>query len=146
VTVDRGELLAYYADASKDVVQRIKDAAPVKAEDADHDTYRDGTISDMIVVCKGWHLPSGRVDLDDPRAWGKGEKDGRRVPPNHDGRHICTLEDGFVLTETGAMQHRVRQRIFDPRHRLKVDVSLAIWADVKLPTYPRQRHDPPVGR
>lgn len=99
-TIDRGELLAYYKDASRDVIQHIEDAAPVKAEDADHDTYRDGTISDMIVICKGWHLPSGRVDLDDPRAWGKGEKDGRKTAPNHDGRHICTLEDGFVLTES----------------------------------------------
>jgi len=100
VTVDRGELLAFYADASKDVIQRIKDQAPVKPEDADHDTYRDGTISDMVVIYKAWHLPSGRVDLEDPRAWGKGEKDGRKTAPNHDGRHICTLEDGFVLTES----------------------------------------------
>jgi hypothetical protein len=99
-TIDRGELLAYYSEAPRDVVDRIKNAAPVKPEDADHDSYRDGTVSDMIVICKAWHLPSGRVDLSDPRAWGKGEKDGRKVDANHDGRHMCTLEDGFVLSDS----------------------------------------------
>jgi hypothetical protein len=94
--IDRGELLAYYADADKETIHRIEDAEPAKQDDAEYDTYRDGSISDMIVISKAWHLPSGRVDLDDERSFGRG-KDGRSVSPGHDGRHMCTLADGFVL-------------------------------------------------
>lgn len=97
-TIDRGELLAYHADAEKETIRRIEDAPPAKLDDVDYDSYKDGSISDRIIVCKGWHLPSGRVDLNDERSWGRG-KDGRKVDPGHDGRHMCTLEDGFVLAD-----------------------------------------------
>lgn len=98
-SVDRGELLAYYSEADKDIIQRIEDAPPARHDEVDNDdSYRDGSIADRVTVSKAWHLPSGRVDINTEKAWGRG-KDGRPVDPGHDGRHVCTLEDGFVLSD-----------------------------------------------
>lgn len=94
--IDRGELLSYYEDADKETIERIEDAPAARPDDADHEHYGAGFVSDRVEICKAWHLPSGRVDMKDERSFGRG-KDGREVKPGHDGRHICTLADGFVL-------------------------------------------------
>jgi hypothetical protein len=91
--IDRAVLLSYLKDADKEVIQAVKDANAADARDVQDDARDPKLISDQVIVYKAWHLPSGKVDLDDPRAYGKSES-GRSAKPNHDGRHIVAIDGG----------------------------------------------------
>lgn len=91
--IDRDVLLAFLADAPKPVRDAVENAAPAKWEDVSGDMRDPQNLSDQVVIYKAWHLPSGRVDLKNPAAFGRNE-DGRRVRPSHDGRHIIAIDQG----------------------------------------------------
>lgn len=91
--IPRDVLLSFLADSSADVLEAVKNAPAASWDDAkEYDAGEQGKVADLVIVWKGWHLPSGRVDLSDPRAFGKGEKDGRKVAANHDGLHMVCLD------------------------------------------------------
>jgi len=89
--MDRAVLGALFKNAPKSVRDEIADAKPASQDDVYEDIQIPGRIADQVIVYKAWHLPSGRVDLKDQKTWGKGE-DGRRVEPNHDGRHAIAIQ------------------------------------------------------
>jgi hypothetical protein len=91
--IDRAVLLSYMSDASKEVQDAVRNAEPATWKDTYDDLRDPKRISDQVIVYKAWHLPSGRVDLQDPRAYGKGEG-GRKAKPNHDGRHCVAIGGG----------------------------------------------------
>lgn len=91
--IDRAVLLSYMADAPKAVRDAIKNADSASARDT-YDDMRDAKgMHDQVIIYKAWHLPSGRVDLKDPRAYGKTEE-GNKGKANHDGRHVVSLDGG----------------------------------------------------
>ncbi len=84
--VDRAVLMARYAGEDSDMRKAIEDAdaAPM---DYDNSPFELGRVSDMVLVCECWHLPSQRADLDEDESWEVGND-------KHDGRHtICIGED-----------------------------------------------------
>lgn len=88
----RDVLLSFLADQSAEVRRAVEDAPSASWDDAkDFVTDEPGKVVDLVVVWKAWHLPSKRVDLSDPRAFGKGEG-GRSVKANHDGLHMVCIE------------------------------------------------------
>jgi len=89
--VDRDQLLAFLKDAPKSVRDAVENAKPASYEDTQDDIRDPHRISDQVVIFKAWHLPSGRVDLKDPRAFGKNE-DGNKCKPSHDGRHVVVID------------------------------------------------------
>lgn len=96
--VDRGELLAMFRDADADVVRAIEDAAS-----APHDLKSSAAdeFTDDVEVFEAWHLPSSRVDRDDPRAWGyndNGEYDAD-VDPGHDGFRVLCIDGTTLIAE-----------------------------------------------
>ncbi len=107
--IDRSVLLDYFAgdgDNDEDKAERerirqlILDAPSVSYDTAAKydDVSEEGNISDMVLVTEMWHLPSGRVDKSDPKAFGY-DADGNEVEPGHDGLHIICLKDGTLLRE-----------------------------------------------
>lgn len=91
--IDRAVLLSYMGDASPEVRAAVENAESATWKDTYDDMRDPKRISDQVIIYKAWHLPSGRVDLDDPRAYGKGQ-DGRKVKANHDGRHSVCIDGG----------------------------------------------------
>lgn len=87
--VDRSVLLAMYADDS--ATRAIEEAAAVEADE--YDSRQDGKVSDKILVCEAWHLPSGRVDLEDEESF--------ELNDRHDGRRVLSIdgEDGCLEYE-----------------------------------------------
>lgn len=99
-TYDRAVLRAQF-EGDREAQQKI-DAAPPAPRDeawAYGDFAEDGTVSDLVLAAELYHLPSGRVDRKDPRAWGKSSKDpeSRKVTPEHDGRRMVVLQGGEVI-------------------------------------------------
>lgn len=92
--IDRGVLLSFLANAPTRVREAVKQAQAASWRDTNDDMRDASKLSDQVVIYKAWHLPSGRVDLDDPRAWGKSEDGTRSVKANHDGRHVVALDGG----------------------------------------------------
>lgn len=98
----RDVLLSFLADQSAEIRRAVEDAPAASWDDAkDFVTDEPGKVVDLVVVWKAWHLPSKRVDLSDPRAFGKGEA-GRSVKPDHDGLHMVCIE-GKAKTATTAL-------------------------------------------
>lgn len=91
--VDRDVLLAFLKDAPASVREAVKNAKSAKWEDIADDLKDPTMLQDQVTIWKAWHLPSGRVDMKDSRAFGK-NKDGHRVQANHDGRHIVVIDGG----------------------------------------------------
>lgn len=89
--VHRDVLLGFVGDdkAARDAIE----AAPAASYDdvRGADAEDPGHVVDMVVIYKAWHLPSTRVDLKDPRAYGETEK-GNPGKANHDGRHLVALD------------------------------------------------------
>jgi len=92
--IDRGVLLSFLGDASAKVKDAVKNATAASWKDTNDDMRDASKLSDQVVIYKAWHLPSGRVDLDDNKAWGKNEDGTRSVRANHDGRHVVALDGG----------------------------------------------------
>jgi len=92
--IDRGVLLSFLASASPMVRDAVKNAQAANWKDTNDDMRDASKLSDQVVIYKAWHLPSGRVDLDDNKAWGKNEDGTRAVRANHDGRHVVALDGG----------------------------------------------------
>jgi hypothetical protein len=87
----RDVLLGFVGD-DKAARQAIEDAPSAGYEDVRSTAAEEpGKVADMVVIYKAWHLPSTRVDLNDPRAFGKTEK-GNSGKANHDGRHMVALD------------------------------------------------------
>jgi hypothetical protein len=94
----RDVLLSFMADQSSEARKAIEDAPSASWNDArDFVSNEPGTVVDLVVIWKAWHLPSKRVDLSDPRAFGKGES-GRSVRANHDGLHMVCIEGANTRT------------------------------------------------
>ncbi|HVJ13845.1 MAG TPA: hypothetical protein VM686_00330, partial [Polyangiaceae bacterium] len=89
--IPRDVLLSFVGDnkAAQDAVKSASSAPYEDVRNAGAD--EPGKVVDMVVVWKAWHLPSTRVDLNDPRAYGESEK-GNKAKANHDGRHIVALD------------------------------------------------------
>lgn len=98
-SIDRSELLAMFRDADADVIQAIVDA-PVAPEGISH-REKDEEFVDDVEIMEAWHLPSSRVDRNDPKSWGYGE-DGEydpRLDPGHDGRRVLCIEGKTLIDE-----------------------------------------------
>lgn len=98
-TVDRAVLAEMFADDSEasDAIERAQ-AAPFEATGMQ--SFSEPTeIADQVVVSEIWHLPSGRVDRKDPRAWGESAADGRSVKASHDGRRMLMVDGRVALID-----------------------------------------------
>jgi hypothetical protein len=90
----RDVLLSFLAEAGSDVLDAVRSAPSASWEDAKaYDASEPGKVADLVVVFKAWHLPSKRVDLSEPAAFGK-KKGGEKGKANHDGLHMVTLDWG----------------------------------------------------
>lgn len=88
----RDVLLSFLADQPAAVRKAVEDAPAASWDDAkDFVSDEPGKVVDLVVIWKAWHLPSKRVDMSDPRAYGKGES-GRSVKASHDGLHMVCIE------------------------------------------------------
>lgn len=88
----RDVLLSFLADQPASVRAAVESAPTASWDDArDFVSSEPGSVVDLVVVWKAWHLPSKRVDLGESRAFGKG-KDGQKVKPGHDGLHMVCIE------------------------------------------------------
>jgi hypothetical protein len=97
--IDRNVLAAMVPEDS-DARRIVMDA---ESENIDpHEQIRDDK-SDMVLVRELWHLPSQRVDLDDPAAFGLDDnhEPDPDVDPRHDGKRVLCLHNG-VLNGDGA--------------------------------------------
>lgn len=92
--VPRDALAAMLSGAPKAVRDAISEAKAATWEDMGGDTAAAGSsIVDMVVIYKGWHLPTTRVDMKDrAKAYGRSDDSGRAVKPSHDGRHMVVLD------------------------------------------------------
>lgn len=97
--VDRSVLLSYMKNAPAAVREAIRTADPATWRETADDNKDPKNLNDQVVIYKAWHLPSGRVDLDDPKSFGKTE-DGYKWSGNlpHDGRHVVVI-DGMKLMD-----------------------------------------------
>lgn len=91
--IDRAVLLSFMSDASREVQDAVRDAEPASWRDTYDDLRDPRRLSDQVIIYKAWHLPSGRVDLNDPRAYGRTEA-GNKGRANHDGRHCVAIDGG----------------------------------------------------
>lgn len=90
----RDVLREFLADQGKDALQAVDEAPTASMADTrDYDPSEPGKVVDLVVVWKAWHLPSKRVDLSDPRAFGKTEA-GNAGKASHDGVHMVCIEGG----------------------------------------------------
>lgn len=91
----RDVLLSFLADQPKEVRDAVESAPSATWDDARDfaSATEPGSVVDLVIIWKAWHLPSKRVDLSDPKAFGKGEE-GRKVKANHDGLHMVAIEGG----------------------------------------------------
>lgn len=88
----RDVLLSFLADQPAEVRRAVEEAPSAPADDArDFSSDEPGKVVDLVVIWKAWHLPSKRVDLSQPEAFGK-NKAGNKVQPNHDGLHMVCVE------------------------------------------------------
>lgn len=110
--VDRSVLRRAFAD-DPEAVRAIDEAEPAPA-DPDLDGMDESSrYLDRILVATWWHLPSGRVDRDDPASWGRGED-----PVPHDGRRVVVVE-GAVIADEPWPYERFPVAMFRPKqHRL----------------------------
>jgi hypothetical protein len=92
--VPRDALAGMLSGASKAVRDAIESAKAATWEDIGGDAAQAGSqIVDMVVIYKGWHLPTTRVDLKDrAAAYGRNDDTGRAVQASHDGRHMVVIE------------------------------------------------------
>jgi hypothetical protein len=93
--IDRAVLLALFRERDKETIEAIQNAKP--ADSKLHDVDNQAFVDD-VEIFEAWHLPSSRVDRDDPKTWGlndKGEFD-PSIDPGHDGRRVLCI-DGFTL-------------------------------------------------
>jgi hypothetical protein len=87
------DVLLSFVGEDKAAREAVEDAPSAGYEDVRNTAAEEpGKVADMVVVYKAWHLPSGRVDLKDPRAFGKTEK-GNSGKASHDGRHMVALDN-----------------------------------------------------
>lgn len=93
--VERSVLAAMFPEFKKEIAAapNAPDDWKVLEELSTTDT------SDLVAVWELWHLPSGRVDLEDKKSFGL-DKDGKfrkNIDPGHDGRHAIVLEQATLV-------------------------------------------------
>lgn len=91
--IDRAVLLSYLKGAPKEAIEAVENANAADQRDVQDDARDPKRISDQVIIYKAWHLPSSKVDMDDPRAYGKTES-GRDGKVSHDGRHVVAIDGG----------------------------------------------------
>jgi hypothetical protein len=92
VRCPRDALINLFADNDA-AVEAVRAAPPSNPDLIDLDNVIGGTVSDMVEAYEWWHLPSGRVDLKEPKSFGINE-DGELDPdmdPGHDGRRVICI-------------------------------------------------------
>lgn len=92
--VDRAVLSAMFPEDSA----QQKLITEVEPENLDpHEQVRDDK-SDLVLVRELWHLPSGRVDFDDPAVFGLDDNHDFKpdVDPGHDGKRVLALRNGVL--------------------------------------------------
>ena len=101
--VDRAVLLSYCRDMGEEVLEAIRSAPPARRDSLlDDPSTEDGdTVSDLIDIAEGWHLPSGRVDRKKPASFGLNKKRelDPSVDPEHDGARILAIRDHVIAFE-----------------------------------------------
>lgn len=91
--VPRDALRGTLGNASKAVRDAIDSAKAATWDDMGGDAAAGQSIVDMVVIYKGWHLPTTRVDMKDRAgAYGFNDDSGRPVKPSHDGRHMVVID------------------------------------------------------
>jgi hypothetical protein len=86
------DVLLSFVGEDKAARKAVEEASSAGYEDVHSSGAEEpGKVADMVVIFKAWHLPSGRVDMKDPRAFGKTEKN-NPGKANHDGRHMVALD------------------------------------------------------
>lgn len=88
--VPREKLMAEYGDED-DTKKVIENAPTMGRQDLGDASAREDQIADVVEVWEYWHLPSGRVDLDDDAF------DLEKC--KHDGVHFVCTENGTLLRE-----------------------------------------------
>jgi hypothetical protein len=103
--VPRDSLINFFSGEGEEKAREaVRMAPPASSDLLGMDMVEAGTISDMVEAFEWWHLPSGRVDLKEPKSFGINE-DGAFDPeldPGHDGRHIICIDGvngGMVLSD-----------------------------------------------
>jgi hypothetical protein len=91
--IPRDSLIDFFKD-DESAMEAVRGAPPASDDILEMDTIDGGHVSDMIEAFEWWHLPSGRVDLKEPKSFGINE-DGEFDPdldPGHDGRHVICIK------------------------------------------------------
>jgi hypothetical protein len=107
--VDREVLLDQFKESGEETLAAIRDASPCRATAGQESGAGTGdSVSDRVKVIELWHLPSGRVDLDDPKSFGQhkaGEDIDPELDPGHDGRRMLILEHATLADEPWPYDH-----------------------------------------
>jgi hypothetical protein len=91
-------VLASMFEPDSEEWQAVMDAEP---EQIDPVETVQGDHSDLVRASELWHLPSVKVDLKNPAAWGldeNGEPD-PEVDPGHDGKRVLVTRAGLLVAE-----------------------------------------------
>ena len=101
--VDRAVLEAFFAE-DEDAIEAIREAPVASDRNTEAADNEANEISDQIMVVEAWHLPSGRVDLEDRKSFGYVQKDGKEEfepyeDPGHDGRRAIVINGHTLLYE-----------------------------------------------
>lgn len=93
MAVDRYQLIADFPKFEEEI--RNADNAPAEMVG----DVRRPVGTDRVLVIESFHLPSGWVDLDDPKSWGQGGKGKKKVDPGHDGLRTLSISNKLLLAE-----------------------------------------------
>lgn len=95
-STDRGVLGGMFDEGSEEHDRVMGE----EATSYDSDETIAGDRSDMVAVRELWHLPSVRVDLDNPLSFGLDDNGEPTVEdPGHDGRRVLMLKSGVLVNE-----------------------------------------------
>lgn len=96
--IDRGVLAAMFPKFKREIA--ALESAPDDWKVLDE--LSSAETSDLVAVAETWHLPSGKVDLDKPEAFGidpKTKKFSKTIDPEHDGRHVIAIKGATLLDQ-----------------------------------------------
>jgi hypothetical protein len=103
--VPRDSLINFFSgEGDEEAREAVRGAPPATPDLLGPDMTEAGTVSDLIEAFEWWHLPSGRVDLKEPKSFGINEEGtfDPELDPGHDGRHVICIDGiagGLVLSD-----------------------------------------------